>query len=149
MTEPTQSIEVDYELPQPPEVVWRALTEPALLAKWLMANDIKAVVGHRFTFQAPPVPGQWDGRVDCEVLEVVPAKLLRYSWQGGSDALEGYGGRLNTVVTWTLAPSSSGGTTLHLSHAGFTAKNRFAFENMGKGWRSHLVERIGKSLAEG
>jgi len=70
MTEPTQSIEVDYDLPQPPEVVWRALTEPALLAKWLMQNDIKAEVGHRFTFQAPPIPGQWDGRVDCMVLAV-------------------------------------------------------------------------------
>ena len=81
----TQSIEVDYELPQPPEKVWRTLTEPALLARWLMQNDIKPVVGHKFTFQAEPIPGQWDGRVDCEVLAVEPLRLLRYSWQGGTD----------------------------------------------------------------
>ena len=44
---------------------------------------------------------------------------------------------------------ASGGTRLHLSHAGFTEKNRFAFENMGKGWRSHLAERIARVLSEG
>ena len=37
----TQSIVVDYDLPYPPEKVWRALTEPELLAAWLMQNDIK------------------------------------------------------------------------------------------------------------
>jgi len=145
----THSIEVDYDLPQPPEKVWRALTEPALLSKWLMQNDIKPVVGHRFNFQAPPVPGQWDGRVDCEVLAVEPLKLLRYSWKGGSDSLEGYGGRLDTTVTWTLEATASGGTKLHLSHAGFTEKNRFAFENMGKGWRGNLASGIARALAEG
>jgi len=53
------------------------------------------------------------------------------------------------VVTWTLRPTAEGGTTLHLSHAGFTERNRYAFENMGKGWRSHLAERIGGALAGG
>ena len=53
----TQSIVVDYDLPYPPEKVWRALTEPELLAAWLMQNDIKPQLGHRFTFRAAPVPG--------------------------------------------------------------------------------------------
>ena len=142
MTEATQSIEVDYELSDSPERVWRALTDPKLLSQWLMVNDIKPVVGHRFTFQATPIPGQWDGRVDCEVLAVEPHKLLSYSWKGGSDQLEGYGGKLDTVVTWTLRPSPKGGTLLHLSHSGFTAKNQYAFDNMGKGWRGPLDSRI-------
>lgn len=145
----TQSIVVDYELSRPPEKVWRALTEPALLAAWLMANDIRAEKGHKFTFRATPMPG-WDGIVHCEVLEVEPHKLLSYSWRGGSDALEGYGGKLDTVVTWTLAPTASGGTKLRLEHKGFTAKNAFAFENMGKGWRGKVAERMEAAiLAEG
>ena len=50
----TQSIVVKYELAQPPEKVWRALTEPKLLAAWLMDNDIAPIVGHRFQFRAQP-----------------------------------------------------------------------------------------------
>ena len=81
MTEPTavagekQSILVDYDLPDTPENVWRALTDPRLLEAWLMPNDIQAEVGHQFTFRTQPVPG-WDGIVHCEVLEVVPLKRL-------------------------------------------------------------------------
>lgn len=143
----TESIEVDYDLPHPPEKVWRALTEPVLLAKWLMENDIRAEVGAEFTFQATPIPGQWDGRVQCKVLEVERPRLLRYSWVGGSDSIEGYGGRLDTVVTWTLEATAEG-TRLHLSHSGFTEKNRYAFENMGLGWRTHMSKRILRVLAE-
>jgi uncharacterized protein YndB with AHSA1/START domain len=142
----TQSIVVEYELPRPPEKVWRALTEPALLAAWLMENDIRPVVGHRFTLRAQPMPG-WDGVVHCEVLEVEPHRRLRYSWRGGSDQLEGYGGRLDTTVTFTLTPTASGGTLLRLEHDGFTPKNAFAFENMGKGWRGKLAQRIEAVLA--
>ena len=31
----------ECDLPDPPEKVWRALTEPELLAAWMMPNDIK------------------------------------------------------------------------------------------------------------
>ena len=147
MTAATQSIVVDYDLPRSPEVVWRALTEPALLAKWLMENDINPVVGHRFNFRAQPTPG-WDGVVHCEVLEVQPHKLLRYSWKGGSNQIQqGYGSPLDTVVTWTLS-STSFGTRLHLEHSGFTAGNAFAYENMSKGWRGKIAERIEQVLLQ-
>ena len=52
-----QSIVVDYDLAQSPAKVWRALTEPELVAAWLMPNDLRAEVGHRFTFRAQPMPG--------------------------------------------------------------------------------------------
>ncbi|RUW11496.1 SRPBCC domain-containing protein, partial [Mesorhizobium sp. M1A.F.Ca.IN.022.05.2.1] len=35
----------ECELPDPPEKVWRALTEPELLAAWLMPTDIKPAIG--------------------------------------------------------------------------------------------------------
>jgi uncharacterized protein YndB with AHSA1/START domain len=75
-----QSIIVDYELPDSPKKVWRALTEPKLLEAWLMPNDIQPVVGHRFNFYTQPVPG-WDGTVHCEILEVLPQQRLVYAWR--------------------------------------------------------------------
>lgn len=140
-----QSIVVVYDLPDSPGKVWRALTEPALLAAWLMPNDIRAEVGHRFQFRAQPVPG-WDGIVDCEVLEVVPAQRLVYSWRGGSRNVEGYGHALDTVVTWKLLPTAAGGTQLHLEHSGFDPDG-FAFKMMGQGWRGKIAERISQLLA--
>src|SRR5216684_6808668 len=103
----TRSISLEYDLPHPPAKVWRTLTEPALLAKWVMSNDIEPLVGHRFTFRAEPMPW-WDGIVHCEVLEVEPHRRLRYSWRSGGSS------PLDTVVTWTLAPTQSGGTRLAL-----------------------------------
>jgi uncharacterized protein YndB with AHSA1/START domain len=52
----TQSIVEERLMPHPPEKVWRALTQPALIAQWLMQNDFKPEVGHRFTFRAKPQP---------------------------------------------------------------------------------------------
>jgi uncharacterized protein YndB with AHSA1/START domain len=136
-----KSILVEYELPYPPAKVWRALTEPALLEAWLMINDIRPVVGHHFTFKAPPMPG-WDGTVQCEVLAVDPLKCLRYSWRGGAGPF-----RLDTVVTWTLSSSAAGGTRLSLEHAGFLPAHQFAFDALGKGWRGKGTERLADVLA--
>jgi uncharacterized protein YndB with AHSA1/START domain len=152
MTDPkasatSQSIVVEYDLRHPPERVWRAITEAGLIARWLMNNDFSPVVGHRFTFKAQPMPG-WDGIVHCEVREVIPNERLVYTWCGGSDDLTTYGSRLDTVVTWTLSPTSSGGTLLRLEHAGFLPKNAFAFETMGKGWRGKLAETMDRILRE-
>jgi uncharacterized protein YndB with AHSA1/START domain len=135
----TQSIAIEYELPYPRAKVWRALTEPELLAKWVMANDIRPLVGHRFTFRAEPAPW-WDGIVHCEVLEIEPHKRLCYSWRSGPALLD-------TVVTWTLTPMPSGGTRLALEHSGFVHANAFAFDGASKGWRRMVSERLGEVLA--
>ncbi len=130
------SIVVDYELAKPPAQVWRALTEPKLLASWLMDNDIEPVVGHRFTFRAKPMPG-WDGTVQCEVLEVEPLQKISYSWRGAD---------IDTVVTWTLSGTPSGGTHLHLEHTGFKAKDAMALDGLGNGWRGKVAERMERAI---
>ena len=134
----TRSIIVDYELPAPPAKVWRTLTEPALVAAWLMETDIVPEVGRRFTFRSRPM-GDWDGTVQCEVLAVEPHRLLRYSWRGG-----GGGNRLDSVVTWTLMATPPG-TRLHLEHAGF-ADDHAGYPFMAKGW-SDKRDRIAELLA--
>jgi uncharacterized protein YndB with AHSA1/START domain len=142
-----KTIVVTYSLEQTPDKVWRALTEPSLLAAWLMPNDIVAKVGHKFTFQAQPAAG-WDGVVHCEVLIADAPRQLSYTWEGGSDALTNYGGRLESVVTWTLSETKGGGTWIALEHKGFQPKNELAFEIMGKGWRGPVGERMASAIAK-
>jgi uncharacterized protein YndB with AHSA1/START domain len=140
-----ESIVVENELPDPPERVWRALTDPQLLESWLMPNNIGAEVGARFQFRTAPAPG-FSGIVECEVLEVVPHRLLVYSWRGGSKAVEGYGHELDTVVTWRLTPLENGGTRLHLEHSGFDPDS-FVFKAMSQGWKGKVSEKIHQVLA--
>ena len=78
-------IVADY--PYPVAKVWRALTDPALVARWTTTGQggrpeaFAPTVGTRFRFVAKPTIG-WRGIVDCEVLEVDAPRLLRYSWRG-------------------------------------------------------------------
>src|ERR1700691_1505984 len=62
----TRSVVIEKELPHPPEKIWRALTEGALIKEWLMDNDFQPTVGHQFQFRSTPVPN-WNGVIDCEV----------------------------------------------------------------------------------
>jgi uncharacterized protein YndB with AHSA1/START domain len=41
-------IQLNHFYPQPPAAVWKALTDPELLARWWAAGDVQPVVGHRF-----------------------------------------------------------------------------------------------------
>jgi uncharacterized protein YndB with AHSA1/START domain len=123
-------IEVDQFIAREPAAVWRALTEPDLLARWWAAGDIKPVVGHRFTMDM----GHW-GQQPCEVLEVDPERLLTYTFAEGS---------LDTTITWRLEPEGTG-TRLFLRHAGFVEASP-AIEGMGNGWPG-LLKRIEPALA--
>jgi len=135
------SFSAEYDLPHPPAKVWRALTEPELLARWLMPNDMRAKVGESFTFKSDPTPW-WDGIVRCEVQEVDPQKRMRYTWKSGSGPQE-----LDTVVTWTLSPNASGGTLLRLDHTGFDrVRSGHAYEGMKKGW-PRLIGKLRETLA--
>jgi uncharacterized protein YndB with AHSA1/START domain len=140
----TKTITVEYDLPHPPAKVWRALTEPALLEKWLMPNTIAPVVGHRFTMRTQPMGG-WNGVIQCQVLTVEPGKRLAYSWKGGSDDNKDYGQALDTVATWTLT-EKPGGTLLLLEHSGFREQNEFAFTALSNGWKSHGGTRLKQTL---
>ncbi|WP_020673393.1 SRPBCC family protein [Amycolatopsis nigrescens] len=139
-TEDLTAIHVDQFMAHPPRKVWRALTEPELLGRWLMPNDIKPVVGHRFHFQAEakPAAGFAGGPVQCEVLEVQEQRLLRIEF--GPD----------WTLTWRLEPEGSG-TRLFLSHEGFDPDDHFqqmSRKFMGKGWRSGVPRALEKVLAE-
>ncbi|MGH3319231.1 MAG: SRPBCC family protein [Streptosporangiaceae bacterium] len=142
MTDDLRTIRLDEFLPHPPAKVWRALTEADLLARWLMPNDFKPVVGHRFTFRAEPIPSaDFDGVVHCEVLALERERMLRIGWRGGAG--------LDTTVTWRLEPEGRG-TRLFLEHDGFDPDSQVqqrARRGMAGGWRSHVMRRLDAYLA--
>jgi uncharacterized protein YndB with AHSA1/START domain len=118
----TLSVVVEREIAFPPEKIWRALTQPHLIAEWLMQNDFEPVVGRHFKLSA-----DW-GAVDCQVRTVEPNKTLSYTW--GAHGLE-------SVVTWTLTPTGTG-THLRMEQSGFRADQKQAYHGARHGWQQFL-----------
>ncbi|RUW92405.1 SRPBCC domain-containing protein [Mesorhizobium sp. M7A.F.Ca.US.010.02.1.1] len=137
------ALEFEYELAEPPEKVWRALTVPELLAAWMMPNDIRPEMGNRFALAGPDAP------IDCEILDAEPERLLRYSWRERSQP--GDGARqdpLDSTVTFTLARTVSVGTHLRIVHDGFARKAMPAVAMAGAGCRLSLdANRSPKPIA--
>lgn len=118
----TLSVIVERELAWPPEKIWRALTQPHLIEAWLLKNDFKPAVDHRFTMRA-----DW-GTVDCQVRTVEPHRTLAYTW-----AAHG----VETVVTWTLTPAGTpagSATHLRMEQVGFRPDQQQAYQGASFGW---------------
>lgn len=132
----TDALILERTLPHAPEKLWRALTEQALIADWLMANDFEPVVGRRFTLRW--AANGMSGVVESEVLEVEPPHRLVYRW-----ASQG----LDTVVAWTLEPAA-GGTRLVMEQTGFRPEDQRAQQGASYGWTRNLdaLERLVASL---
>jgi uncharacterized protein YndB with AHSA1/START domain len=130
-TPETRSVVIEREVPFPPEKIWRALTQPLLLAEWLMQTDFAPSLGHRFQFR-----GDW-GAVDCKVLAIEPNRALSYSW----DAMG-----LESTVTWTLTPTGTG-THLRMEQAGFKPDQNQAYGGAKFGWQKffgNLEQLLGR-----
>jgi uncharacterized protein YndB with AHSA1/START domain len=128
----TRSVVVEREMPYPPEKIWRALTQPHLIEEWLMKNDFKLQLGHRFTLSA-----DW-GSVDCQVKACEPNKTLAYAWEAMG---------LESVVTWTLTPTSTG-TRLRVEQSGFRPDQEQAYRGAQFGWQrffANLEQVLGRA----
>ena len=119
----TRSVTVEREIAHPPERIWRALTQPYLIEEWLMNNDFKPVVGHRFELRP-----DW-GAVECQVLEVEQDRTLSYTW-GDHD--------LKTVVTWTLTPTNTG-TYVRMEQTGFQTDQPRYYHGARVGWPQFIT----------
>jgi uncharacterized protein YndB with AHSA1/START domain len=123
----TESLAFEFDLHHPPEKVWRALTDPVLLAEWLLpVFDLELEPGAAFTFKTQPYPG-WDGSVNCRILEIESRRKLSYTWVVG-------GMELDTVVTFALAPTASG-TRLSLVQSGFRPEQKQNWGGARYGWK--------------
>jgi len=125
----TRSVVVEREFPHPPEKLWRALTQPHLMEEWLMKNDFRPAIGHKFNLR-----GDWGGVLDCEVLTLEPERTLAYRWDFANDNAA-YD--LRSVVTFTLTPTDTG-THLRVEQAGFRPDQKQAFGGALHGWQDFL-----------
>lgn len=125
----TRSVVIEREFAHAPEKLWRALTQPHLIAEWLMQNDFQPAIGHRFNLR-----GEWGGVLDCEVLAIEPNRLLSYSWEFAHDDAAF---ALKSVVTFTLTPTGAG-TLLRMEQAGFRTDQKQALGGAQAGWKQML-----------
>ena len=122
----TESLSLDFDLDHAPEKVWRALTDPALLAEWLLpVIGFKLEPGAEFMFKAPQAYPGWDGTVSCRMLEIEPIRKLSYTWTVPF---------LETVATFTLTPSALG-TRLSIVQSGFKPEQKREFGGARYGWK--------------
>ncbi len=92
MTDSPDAVITECDLPEAPEKVWKALTVPELLAAWL-----------------PEV-------VECEILAAEPDRLLCYRWRAAGQDRDPAGRVLDSVVTFELTGTATGGTHLRVDH---------------------------------
>ena len=160
----TRTIKLKTFLPHEQDKVWRALTEPKLLASWFMENNIEPVQGYYFTFRMKPQKG-WDGMTHCEIIGVKPQEYIAYTYRGeatGEKALacagvhsetadkltKGIFTKLDTVLNFKLEPTC-GGTILHLEHSGYKGlKLSIISLIMQMGWKKQLRKKLPKVLEQ-
>jgi uncharacterized protein YndB with AHSA1/START domain len=137
-------IEIDQFYAHPPQRVWRALTTPELMARWLMQpSGFAPVVGTRFSFQGQPMPSVgFSGEIACQVIDAVEGKQLAISWADAcSDQPPAW------VVSWTLHPEGTG-TRVILRHTGFDPDDVVQQRSrtiMGNGW-VRIAGQLGEVL---
>lgn len=139
-----RDIKLEWFYPHSQEDVWHCLTTSELIAEWLMVNDFKLELGHKFQFRAKPMPG-WSGIVDCEVKEIVPNTKLSYTWVSGPNPGST---EISTLVTWRLLPEK-GGTRLVLEHTGFRGFKAWMVSHMlGNGWKGKIAGAFADVLSK-
>jgi uncharacterized protein YndB with AHSA1/START domain len=102
----SRSISFEYDLPEPVEKVWRALTTPEIVAEWLLPNDLRAEEGTGFSLHTPDAEP-----IDCEVIAIEERRSIRLRWRDE----EARRGGLDSTVTFEVG-ATEGGTHLRIVH---------------------------------
>lgn len=133
---PGDALTLEFDLNHQPSKLWRALTDPLLLSEWLLpVTGFRLAAGTEFTFRAPSQP-DWDGRVNCRLLDCETHRRLSYRWVVAD---------IDTVVTFTLTPTASG-TRLSIVQSGFRPEQKRNFNGARYGWKK-MSERLVELLA--
>jgi uncharacterized protein YndB with AHSA1/START domain len=83
----------EFDIQEPLEKVWHALTAPELLLQWLL-----------------PQPGEPDaGSIEFERVACQPPGFVAYRWRGEQEP--------DTLVTFELHNAANGSTRLRLTHS--------------------------------
>ena len=128
-TGPTGSFVTEVDLPAPIDEVFRHLTEPAAMTRWMGQHaTLSPAVGGAFEVDINGVP------VRGRYLEIDPPRRVVVSWgvAGNSELPPGA-----TEVEFTLTPTQAG-THLRLVHRGLPPAQVSAH---GTGW-NHFLPRL-------
>ncbi|MDA5641549.1 MULTISPECIES: SRPBCC family protein [Agrobacterium] len=85
---PKKGIELEYDLDEPPQKVWRAIGIPAFRAIWLPAEAL----------------------AEAEAIDIKPGEEVRYRLREDTPPF------LESTVTFRIAANTQGGTSLRIIH---------------------------------
>lgn len=139
---PELGLVIDRRIPGPPALVFRALTDPALYARWMgpagsstAVDEMDVRPGGQLRFRVR-FPGGPEFTLGGTYREVDPPRRLVHTWAMAGDATE-------TTVTFDLT-EELGQTRLILTHVGFTDREDMGQNNAG--WQ-HQLDRLDELLA--
>lgn len=138
----SMTLTLEFQFRTTVERLWKALTDPEQLAKWVanihtgepMQNNFRPVVGHRFQFRTTPT-AFWNGVIEGEVLAVEEPHRLSYTWESGE----------RHTVTWTLRDLGNGLVSLRLEQTGLSGEP--ALNGAKYGWGT-WIGRLERLLSE-
>jgi len=81
-------VELEFDLGDPPQKVWRAISIPEFRDRWLPKEAL----------------------ADPDAITVTPGQEVRYKLRDDSPPF------LESIVTFTITPNGSGGTSLRIVH---------------------------------
>jgi uncharacterized protein YndB with AHSA1/START domain len=116
------TIRFERLLDHPASRVWDALTQPALLVKWLASAEVELRPEGNFTLTFNHYPSSTKGKVT----RIREYGLLEYTWHEGQEQ--------DSLLTWELFPQGPDACLLVLTHTRI-------FQNapdFGAGWHTHL-----------
>ena len=128
----TDHFDTEVDLPAPAEEVFRHLTDPAAMIRWMGQHaTLKPVPGGAFEIDINGVP------IRGQYLLIDPPRRVRVSWgvAGSTDMPPGA-----TQVEFTLTPTASG-TRLRLIHRGLAPGQETVHAT---GWQ-HFLPRLARA----
>ena len=136
-------IEKKLTVNAPVNKVWKALTDPAELQKWMMmSTNFEPKAGKDFTFKSDPTE-EWDGVFKCSVKEVIENKKLSYIWDTSFINAE-------TLVEFELTENGDK-TEVSLVHSGWdkmAANQEVTKKSHSEGWDLRFGQKL-KELVKG
>ncbi|SEF74843.1 SRPBCC family protein [Sphingobacterium lactis] len=138
MSHDTILIERTYPISTP--ALWQAMTDKQKLKEWFFEiPDFSTNVGDEFEFsKSDKSPNHLH---HCEVLEVIPNQLFKFSWRHPKQT------KGISVISWQFIPRM-GATTLRLVHEGLEhfkdAGEEYSQAKFESGWERILGEGLNK-----
>lgn len=121
-------------LDKSPASVWAALTDPAILSRWLARSDVDLRIGGKFVIYF------FDGKETMSgvIRALAHERLIEYSWAEYDTP--------QSLVRWTIAPEGKG-CRLTLTHILPAATKPSVVVELGGGWHAIFFGHLDTALS--